>query len=76
MSVIAIAGVPSSVRRCRADLPADVSVSPSRSGGAARLAVCRVSKVTRSADVAKPRELTHDAQVYRAYCRAEERVRG
>jgi hypothetical protein len=28
------------------------------------------------ADLRKPRELTHDAQVYRAYCRAEERVRG
>jgi hypothetical protein len=27
------------------------------------------------AGLRKPRELTHDAQVYRAYCRAEERIR-
>ena len=54
-SVIASAGEPSSVRRCRDDLPAGRPVSPARSGGAAREAVCRVSNVARSADVAKRR---------------------
>ena len=55
VSVSASAGAPSRLRRWRPDLPAEVPVSPARSAGVASEAVCRVSNVTRSADVAKRR---------------------
>src|SRR3954452_3801756 len=48
------ASVPSSERSLRADLRAVSSVSPARSGGAAREAVCRVSKVACSTGVPRP----------------------
>src|SRR5882757_3303920 len=50
----ASAGVPSRARRCRAARRADSGVSPSRSGGAASEAACRVAKAARSAGVPKP----------------------